>query len=111
MTCYPPMSFRQPKSHRHDHDRAWRAWLSRYESALKAVGLPPSLTLNEDHWTDFLQNGYLEWHPESNDGYVFDQMSAQQMSQLLAVLEASPEYVAQPMVGWLRCRLGRAAAG
>lgn len=104
------MSFRQRKSHRHSDDRAWRAWVSRHEAALKSVGLPPSVTLSEGHWSDFLQNGYLEWHPESNDGFVFDQLSAQQMSKLLTVLEASPEYMAEPMTGWLRRRLGGATA-
>jgi hypothetical protein len=62
------MSFRQPKSHRDAKERAWRAWLSHHEAALKSVGLSPSVTLSEEHWTDFLKNGYLEGHPESNDG-------------------------------------------
>ena len=66
--------------------------------------------MSESHWTDFLQNGYLEWHPESQDGFVFDQSSRDQMSRLLEVLEASPEYRAEPMSGWLRHRLGQAAA-
>ena len=105
------MSFRQPKSHRDAEQRAWRAWLSRQEPALKAAGLPPSVTLSESNWTDFLQNGYLEWHPESRDGFVFDQLSRDKMRQLLAVLEASPAYAAEPMSGWLRHRLGQAAAG
>src|SRR3954467_5490926 len=105
------MSFRQPKSHRDAEQRAWLAWLSRHEQALKTAGLPPSVTLSESHWSDFLQNGYLEWHPESQDGFVFDQLSRDQMSRLLAVLEASPEYVSEPMSGWLRHRLGQPAAG
>ena len=70
------MSFRQPKSHRHAQERVWREWLSRHEPALKAIGLPPSVTLTEDHWTDFLQNGYLEWHPESYDRFTFSQLSS-----------------------------------
>ncbi|HEY2584435.1 MAG TPA: hypothetical protein VGI81_01575 [Tepidisphaeraceae bacterium] len=45
------------------------------------------------------------------DGFTFDQLSPDQMLALLAVLEASPEYVGEPMTGWLRHRLGRAAAG
>ena len=105
------MSFRQPKSHRHAEDRAWRTWLSRHEPALKAIGLPPSVTLSESHWTDFLANGELDWHPESHDGFFFSQLSPEQMSGLLAVLEASPEYASEPMAGWLRHRLGRAEAG
>lgn len=106
------MSFRQPKSDRHVQDRAWREWLSRHGPALKAIGLPPGVTLSEDHWTDFLDNGCVEWrHPEANDGFFFGQLSAGQMSRLLAVLEASPQYASRPMVGWLRHRLGRATAG
>lgn len=101
------MSFRPPKSHRDAEQRAWHAWLSRHERAIKAAGLPPSVTLSESHWTDFLQNGYLEWHPESQDGFAFDQLSRDQMSGLLAVLDASPEYVSEPMSGWLRYRLGQ----
>ena len=104
------MSFRQPKSHQDADQRAWRSWLSRHEPALKAIGLSPSVTLSERHWTDFLQNGYLEWHPGSQDGFVFDQLSRDQMSRLLAVLESSPEFFAEPMSGWLRYRLGQPAA-
>jgi hypothetical protein len=105
------MSFRQPKSHRDAEQRTWQVWLSRHESALRAAGLPPSVILSESHWTDFLQNGYLELHPESHDGFAFDQLSRDQMSRLLAVLEASPESLAEPMSGWLRYRLGQPAAG
>ena len=105
------MTFRQSKSHRGADQPAWRAWLSRHEQALKAINLPPSITLSEDHWTDFLQNGYLEWHPEAYDGFEFGQLTSGQMSGLLTVLEASPEYVSMPMAGWLRNRLGRPAAG
>jgi hypothetical protein len=105
------MSFRQPKSHRQAEHRAWQAWLAEHAPALKAIGLPPSLTLSQDHWTDFLQNGTLDWHPESSDGCAFDQLSLEQMSRLLATLEASPEYAAYPMAGWLRYRLGRDPTG
>ena len=99
------MSFRQPKSDRRAQDRAWQMWLSRHEPLLRAAGLPPSVVLDEEHWTDFLQNGYLEWHPESRDGFVFEQLSIEQMSRLLAVLESSQEYASEPMVSWLRHRV------
>ena len=101
------MSFRRPKSNRHAEDRAWRDWLSRNNDRLKAVGLPSSVTLSQSHWYDFLQNGHPHWHPESDSGFEFSQLSAEQMRGLLALLEASPEYATQPMVGWLRIRLGR----
>jgi hypothetical protein len=96
------MSFRQP-------NRAWQEWCARHQAALHAIGLPPSVTLSESHWSDFLQNGYLEWHPESHDGFAFDQLSLGQMSQLLAILEASQKFDSEPMVGWLQFRLGRAS--
>lgn len=99
------MSFRQPKSDRHARDRAWQSWLSRHQAALREVGLSPSVILSEDHWTDFLQNGYLERHPESNDGFAFDQMTPGQMLALLRVLEASPQYALSPLVRWLRHRV------
>jgi hypothetical protein len=102
------MSFRQPKSHRHAQDHAWQQWYVRHVPALKALSLPPSVVLSESHWRDFLQNGYLEWHPESRDGFAFDQLSIEQMAGLLEILEASPAYASEPMVGWLQVRLGRA---
>jgi hypothetical protein len=102
------MSFRQPKSARDAKDRAWRQWLFRNEAKLKLVRLAPAVTMSEAHWVDFLQNGYLEWYPESHDGFTFDQLSTQQMAELLAVLDNSPDYSNEPMVGWLRHRLSRA---
>jgi hypothetical protein len=71
--------------------------------------MPPEVLLSQSHWLDFLQNGYLELHPESYAGFSFDKLSADQMSGLLAVLESSPEYAQQPMVNWLRHRLGRSS--
>jgi hypothetical protein len=101
------MTFRQPKSHRHAEDRAWRAWLARHERALKAAGLPVGVVLSEEHWLDFLNNGTLDRHPDAADGFFFGQLSAEQMSRLLDVLDASPQYASSPMTGWLRHRLGR----
>jgi hypothetical protein len=44
-----------------------------------------------------------ERNPETwCDGFRFAQLSREQMRSLLAVLEASPEYVGEPMTGWLR---------
>lgn len=105
------MSFRQAKSHRHADDRAWREWLSLHGPALKALAIPPGLTLSEAHWIDFLQNGYLERHPDSYDGFTLDGLTVEQSRGLLAVLESSPAYVEQPMVEWLRYRLRDDAAG
>jgi hypothetical protein len=98
------MSFRRPKSQQHVVDREWRTWLLQHERELRDIGLPAGVLLTADHWYDFLQNGYLEWHPDSYDGFDFKQLTNDQMGRLLAVLEASPQYVSQPMVGWLRHR-------
>src|SRR5262245_29845823 len=100
------MSFRRAKSHRHIELRQWEEWLGRHRAALNEAGLPAGVMLGEGHWIDFLQNGYLERHPEAADGFEFGHLSREQMERLLAVLEGSPEYVGQPMVGWLRHRLG-----
>jgi hypothetical protein len=105
------MSFRQSKSTRHCEGRSWREWLVRNEKLLRACGLPPELTLSRAHWEDFLENQYLEHYPESNAGFMFDDLSQEQMGRLLALLESCPEYVGRAMVSWLRVRLGRAAAG
>jgi hypothetical protein len=99
------------QGHRHIEDRAWRNWLTHDAPALKAISLPPELTLSSSHWIDFLQNGYLERHPESDAGFDLDLMTAGQMRGLLAVLEASPQFTAEPMSGWLRVRLGTVANG
>jgi hypothetical protein len=105
------MSFRRPKSNRHAEDRAWREWLSRNDGRLKATGVPSSVTLSESHWHDFLQNGHLHWHPESNSGFAFTRLSAEQMRGLLALLAASPEYATAPLAGWLRVRLDHNPSG
>lgn len=99
------MSFRKPKSEEGNVHRAWDAWLATHASALKAINLPPSLTLSFDHWVDFLQNGHLEMHPEASDGFSFEQLSREQMEGLLKILKATPEFAAEPLVGWLRQRL------
>jgi hypothetical protein len=101
------VSFRHPKSDRHERDRAWREWLRRHDAGLRAVAMPPAVTLSEAHWTDFLHNGYLEWHPEDNDGFTFDKLSVEQMRRLLTLLQASPEYSTAPMAGWIRMRMNQ----
>jgi hypothetical protein len=100
------MSFRRPKSDQHLEDRAWRDWLSRNATAIRTIGLPPEVTLSREHWWDFLQNGYLELHPESRTGFTFHQLSPERIRGLLLLLEGSPEFAVQPLAGWLRARLG-----
>ena len=100
------MSFRRPKSDQHLNARAWHEWLSRNAASIRAIGLQPEVTLSCEHWSDFLQNGYLEQHPESWTGFTFHQLSREQMGGLLSLLDGSPEFAVQPMTGWLRGRLG-----
>jgi hypothetical protein len=102
------MGYRAPKGHNHQIQKIWRAWLASNAMALKQISLPSELTATRDHWIDFLQNGHLHWHPESNAGFGLNQMSREQMSGLLALLEASTEFSGQPIVGYLRHRLALA---
>jgi hypothetical protein len=101
------MSFRNPRNNKRNVQRAWDAWLAHNANALKAIDLPPALTLSFEHWVDFLQNGYLEMHPEANDGFSFEQMSREHMERLLKILGASPQFAGEPLVAWLRQRLSR----
>jgi hypothetical protein len=101
------MSFRQQKSEHHRDSRSWEAWLAKRARSLKAINLPPSVTLSRAHWVDFIQSGYFEMHPEANDEFSFHQLSREQMSGLLKVLEASPEFASEPLVRWLRQRIAK----
>lgn len=100
------MAFRQPKSRRDVADRQWRQWLAAHAAALTEAGLPPGVTLSESHWNDFLANGYMELHPEADDGFWFGDLTPRQMAALLAVLKSTPAYVGVAMAGWLQHRLG-----
>jgi hypothetical protein len=101
------MSFRRPKLNRPKEDRRWRDWLSQNAGALRAAGLPPEVTASADHWKDFLDNGHLHWHPESDAGFSFDQLTPDEMRRLLAVLDVSADFRGSALAGWLRHRLGR----
>jgi hypothetical protein len=112
-----PMGDR-PKKVIDPHVRAAREnWLNANRDKLRKMGLPLEVYLSWDHWYDFLENGWLESHPEERTGYTFDRWSPGQMKQVLAFLEAAfpnpdLEYDAgnprglPSMVGWLRVRLG-----
>jgi hypothetical protein len=98
------MGFRRAKSHQHEKRSAWAEWIARYRSDLQALGLPPGVYLSPDHWNDFLENGYLEWHPQDSAGFVFDQLSPASAGALRRFLET--EYGegtrCPPLLGWLR---------
>ena len=88
--------------------QGWIIWIERHRATLKSIGLPPEVYLDLEHWCDFLQNGYLERHPESSTGFDFSQMSTDQMRQLLEFLDAHDEFHPDQceMPGWLRVRCG-----
>lgn len=100
------MGFRQPKSHEHERQEAWRDWLDHARSDLRAIGLPPEVFLSEAHWRDFLTNGYLEKQLQDSAGFDFDQLSPACAGALRRFLEA--EYAERdkvpPLLGWLRVR-------
>ena len=104
------MSFRRTKP---DHKRvaAGQAWIDRHWPALKAIGVPPVVCRDYDHWDDFLENGCLDFHPDPTH-FSFQQLSAEQQVQLRQFLER--EYGEReripPLLGWLRHRQDRAAA-
>jgi len=98
------MSFRRKKDNRLAEQRKWREWLAANEAALLEAGLSNEVLISQDHWTDFLQNGYLEWHPESSSGFTFDQLTSEQMKKLLKVLQQSHDYPGEGMAGWIRTR-------
>jgi hypothetical protein len=81
------MGFRQAKSRAHEEREAWAGWISLHRSALRAIGLPAEVYLSADHWADFLENGYLEWHPQDRTGFTFDRLSPASAGALRRFLE------------------------
>jgi hypothetical protein len=99
------LSYRREKSRSHLDNAEWFKWLSGHYPSLRAIGIPVECTLTSKHWIDFLQNGHLELHPESDAGFSFDKLSPDEMKTLLGILESSPKFSREPIVGWLRHRL------
>ena len=93
---------------RQRRQQAWLKWIDHNRNTLQSIGLSPEVYLDIEHWEDFLQNGYVEWHPESYTGFDFTQLSRDRMRRFLDYLEANddfhPDYC--PMIRWLRVRLG-----
>lgn len=100
------MSFRRAKSRGHEDREAWSEWLDRVRTQLRAIGLPPEVYLSAAHWNDFLQNGYLEWHPQDTAGFLFDHLSAASAGALRRFLEGQygAEARCPPLLEWLRVR-------
>ncbi len=100
------MGFRRHKSDEHRRRQAWSEWLARHRESLRAVGLPPAAYLSEAHWLDFLDNGYLDWHPEDCTGFEFAKLSRASAGALRRFLEQEYGSAAQPppLLEWLRVR-------
>jgi hypothetical protein len=81
------MSFRQAKSRDRDRRDAWQEWIDLHRAELQAIGLPPEVYLSADHWDDFLQNGYLELHPQDCTGFSFQKLSPASAGALRRFLE------------------------
>jgi len=100
------MGFRRAKSGAH-HDRAaWAQWVSLHRPALRAIGLAPEVYLSANHWADFLENGYLEWHTQDHTGFTFDSLSPASAGALRRFLEEEYGRAERcpPLLGWLRVR-------
>jgi hypothetical protein len=100
------MGFRQSKSDRQQCQQRWIDWIEVHRSVLMDIGLPPEVYLSEAHWKDFLQDGYLELHPEDSTGFSFSDLPAAAAGALRRWMEK--EYGASsqdvPLLRWLRVR-------
>jgi len=107
------MSFRRPRNQDHKQREAWAAWIASSRAVLQVIGLPPEVYLSREHWEDFLENGYLEWHPQDSAGFVFDQLSAVSAGALRRFLEGEYGEAARcpPLLAWLRVRLRQGRIG
>jgi hypothetical protein len=85
---------------------AWTKWIDARRPELQGIGLPPEVYLSLAHWDDFLENGYLELHPEDRTGFVFDKLSPAAAGALRRFLERQfgESDRCPPLLGWLRVR-------
>jgi hypothetical protein len=102
------VAFRRSKTDTYRRSHAWHEWIDRHRGELAAIGLSPEVYLDESHWLDFLQNGYLEWHPSS--GFEFGDLSAEQLAALHRFLEREFGEAERlpPLLCALRVRCGAA---
>jgi hypothetical protein len=96
------MSFRRAKSSETVKRNAWVEWIALHRTALQAIGLSSEVYLSEAHWKDFLENGYLEWHPQDGTGFVFDRLSPASAGALRRFLEGQygDANYCPPLLGW-----------
>jgi hypothetical protein len=100
------MGLRQAKSQDHEKKEAWPDWIALHRAELKAIGLSPELFISAAHLADFLENGYLEWHPQDSTGFVFDSLPPPSAGALRRFLERQYGDAGRcpPLLGWLRVR-------
>jgi hypothetical protein len=100
------MGFRRAKSQQHKKRSVWAEWIARYRPDLQAMGLSPEVYLSPEHWNDFLENGYLEWHPPDSASFMFDQLSPASAGALRRFLETHYGEATRcpPLLEWLRNR-------
>jgi hypothetical protein len=84
----------------------WHAWIDHHRAELVATGLPAEVYLEEDHWSDFLENGHLHWH--STSGFAFGDLSLSQLTALHRLLEREFGATEQcpPLLRWVCVRAG-----
>lgn len=97
---------------RADHrlDRAREEWLEAHRQELREIGCEPEVLLSWAHWADFIENGWLEHHPNDRTSFQFDDLSLEQSRELLAFLRRHfPSHQLDvdrvSLVGWLTVRL------
>jgi hypothetical protein len=100
------MGFRRAKSREQEKRKPRDEWIARNRSGLDAIGLPPEVYLSPEHWEDFLENGYLEWHQQDGAGFAFDHLSSGAAGALLRFLGGHYGEAVRcpPLLGWLRER-------
>jgi hypothetical protein len=102
------MSFRRPKSNAF---LRLTAWIEQHRTTLLAIGVSPSVLLDEDHWQDFLSNGHLHWHSDGH-GFNFRQLSRDQLESLQRFLEHECLDDQPPqLLSWIRVRLSQESMG
>jgi hypothetical protein len=100
------VAFRRAKSDAHHRSQVWQRWTTRHRAELAAIGLPPEVYLDESHWSDFLENGQLDWHESS--GFEFADLTAGQLAALHRFLERELGATERPppLLRWVRARCG-----
>ena|ERR1051326_5058780 len=68
-----------------EQDSHWRDWHKQYADLIAAAGLPEIVVLDEAHWWDFLDHGFLDHHPDPA-GFSTQELSVRQKAALLRLM-------------------------